>query len=374
VGDEGEDLVRITVRWAAGAPTGTGDFGVPAHRAAPAEPAGFADLAGTVGVGCDPVLLARLLPHLAAALPARHLALILATTYLVGMEAPGRHSLFTQLDLTFDPQPGHGDLAWQARRFDERFSLLTLGLEAGMRGASCALVRAAPVVQAGMEAIAAHVRPGAFAGQRALVVGGSRGLGEVAAKLLAAGGASLPDLSHRRGRGARGGGRDRPMERARGAGRAGGAVRCASPPAHDLAHDLATLAQWAPSHLYYFASPFIPDRAARPLFARSLRAVLRGLCGGVRHAGGGLARQPCRRVCPLVGPCRGAAATLREYAAAKAAAEFAGAHLLPAGLACTMPRLPVLLTDQTAALADGAMEEACAVLLAALSPSRTGRG
>jgi hypothetical protein len=65
--------------------------------------------------------------------------------------------------------------------------------------------------------------------------------------------------------------------------------------------------------------------------------------------------------------------TLREYAAAKAAAEFAGTPL-PAGLACTMPRLPVLLTDQTAALADGAMEEACAVLLALLSPSRTGRG
>jgi hypothetical protein len=137
VGDEGEDLVRITVRWAAGAPTGTGDFGVPAHRAAPAEPAGFANLAGTVGVGCDPVLLARLLPHLAAALPARYLALILATTYLVGMEAPGRHSLFTQLDLTFDPQPGHGDLAWQARRFDERFSLLTLGLEAGDARGEC---------------------------------------------------------------------------------------------------------------------------------------------------------------------------------------------------------------------------------------------
>ncbi|HIQ19342.1 MAG TPA: hypothetical protein EYH41_15410 [Novosphingobium capsulatum] len=376
VGDEGEDLVRITVRWAAGAPTGTGDFGGPAHRAAPAEPAGFADLAGTVGVGCDPVLLARLLPHLAAALPARHLALILATTYLVGMEAPGRHSLFTQLDLTFDPQPGHGDLAWQVRRFDERFSLLTLGLEAGdARGEVRALVRAAPVVQAGMEAIAAHVRPGAFAGQRALVVGGSRGLGEVAAKLLAAGGAQVC-LTYRTGADEARAVADQ-IDRWNGPEAQAVQVArfdAASPPAHDLAHDLATLAQWAPSHLYYFASPFIqtgqPDRFSHDLFARFCAVYVAGfvtLAGALRGSlVGAFAPSSVHVEAPPP--------TLREYAVAKAAAEFAGAHLLPAGLACTMPRLPVLLTDQTAALADGAMEEACAVLLAALSPSRTGRG
>ena len=47
--------------------------------------------------------------------------------------------------------------------------------------------------------VAHRVRPGIFAGQTALIVGGSRGLGEVTAKLIAAGGGT-PIITYQAGK------------------------------------------------------------------------------------------------------------------------------------------------------------------------------
>ena len=49
-------------------------------------------------------------------------------------------------------------------------------------GVAKTLYRPPPQVQADVAALAPLVAPGEFAGQRALVVGGSRGLGEVTVK------------------------------------------------------------------------------------------------------------------------------------------------------------------------------------------------
>ena len=61
----------------------------------------------------------------------------------------------------------------------------------GWAGAVDAFARLPPVPQASSHALLGVVGPAEFADSLALVVGGSRGLGELTAKLLAAGGAKV---------------------------------------------------------------------------------------------------------------------------------------------------------------------------------------
>ena len=61
----------------------------------------------------------------------------------------------------------------------------------GLAGMIESYARVPPAPQASSRELAAMVEPGEFAGSTALVIGGSRGLGEVTAKLLAAGGAKV---------------------------------------------------------------------------------------------------------------------------------------------------------------------------------------
>src|SRR6185295_12415070 len=90
---------------------------------------------------------------------------------------------------------------------------------------------------------------GEFAGVRGLVVGGSRGLGEVTAKLLAVGGADVR-VTYKHGRD--------------GALRVCHEIREAGGQAEALAFDvlqegasLGGLAGWSPSEVYYFPTPYI---------------------------------------------------------------------------------------------------------------------
>ena len=58
----------------------------------------------------------------------------------------------------------------------------------GLSGTVVAFVRPGPQPQPGMRTVASHVSAAEFAPQAALIVGGSRGLGEMTAKIVAAGG------------------------------------------------------------------------------------------------------------------------------------------------------------------------------------------
>jgi nucleoside-diphosphate-sugar epimerase len=91
------------------------------------------------------------------------------------------------------------------------------------------------------------IRDGEFAGQRALVVGGSRGLGEVAAKLLAAGGAQV-QVTYRMGKSDA---KKIADEIIAGGGQAGIQELDVLQPQNDWSGLVA------PTHLYYFASPLI---------------------------------------------------------------------------------------------------------------------
>ncbi len=133
-------------------------------------------------------------PQASVALGTERISAMAALSYLVGMEVPGLHSIFSTLELDFVETPRHlrGKLAYRATDFHDIFRLLSISVGGSeISGEIGAFVRQPPVVQPGMSQLRDIVPAGMFAGRRALVIGGSRGLGEVAAKMLALGGADI---------------------------------------------------------------------------------------------------------------------------------------------------------------------------------------
>ena len=270
-----------------GALGATIDFDWVASQDAPLDAAGLArpedrpcrmrtvaDLPGAAGalpVELDVPSLARLLPNVAARLPLWQVARIVATSRLVGMECPGLHSVYAKLQVEFDAGAAAADgLRFAVAQFDERFSSVVMNIEAtGMRGTVKAFLRPLPTEQPGSRDLKKLVRAGEFQGQRALIIGGSRGIGEVAAKLLAAGGAEV-QLTYRQGK--------QEAEAIVGDIVAGGGIAAAF--AYDVLDPQDTFARqlgenWRPTHLYFFATPFIfvpsrwPHAFSQTFFQRS---------------------------------------------------------------------------------------------------------
>lgn len=146
----------------------------------------------------DATLMGSLFPHATQYLPAWQLSTLLASTRIVGMKCPGLHSVYAKLDLQFstaEPDAMTTEIAQLEYRVlgsDPRIDRIELALQsATATGTIEAFFRPPPVRQASFEQIATLVPNGEFKQQHALVIGGSRGLGEVISKVLAAGGAHI---------------------------------------------------------------------------------------------------------------------------------------------------------------------------------------
>jgi hypothetical protein len=115
---------------------------------------------------------------------------LLLSSYVIGMECPGLHSMLSEMSLCLPEAADHQQsLAFSVESVDPRFRLVTLQICGfGISGKVTSFVRQPPVRQPGMLEIKSLVTPGEFAGSTVLIVGGSRGLGEITAKIIAAGG------------------------------------------------------------------------------------------------------------------------------------------------------------------------------------------
>ena len=142
----------------------------------------------------------KLFPALAIIQSRDSLATLLASTRVIGMKVPGEHSVFLSLEITFAAHPeiprSFTYRVAEFRRSSQRLGVAIAG--AAGRGMLWALVRPAPVVQPEMKIVKHRIPANLFSGRRVIVIGGSRGLGEIAAKVLAAGGAEVA-LSYRLG-------------------------------------------------------------------------------------------------------------------------------------------------------------------------------
>ena len=208
-------------------------------------------MTGVVPLSLSRTLARELFPHVARRLPTSQLAALLATTRVVGVECPGLHSLYSELHLASVDDAPTGHLQYRVTGFDTRFGLATIATEGGgLRGIVKAFRRPAPQRQLTYEVIRQSVQAGEFEGHHALVVGGSRGLGEVVAKAMAAGGAEVTITYHR--------GED-DARRVVGEITSGGGMARFVPLDVTSQHSDGDSGEphCNPTHLYYMATPFI---------------------------------------------------------------------------------------------------------------------
>ncbi|MEM9058069.1 MAG: SDR family NAD(P)-dependent oxidoreductase, partial [Pseudomonadota bacterium] len=326
----------------------------------PRTPKAVADAAlathqGELAHYLDRALLDEVLPGLGAHLPASQIALLLSTTRLVGMQCPGEHSIYAGLTLNLDPTAAESTLRYRVTRFDPRFGAVRIALEGdAARGQIEAFVRPPPQTQPDYEGLRVRVDAGRFAGQRALVIGGSRGLGELCVKALVAGGAEVCFTYHRGEADARRVAATLPEGRAR-------FVRC------DAADPQAPAAGFnmAPTHLYYFATPFIfagvRGRFSDTLYRRFSQIYIEGFWG----LADALAARGLEAVLyPSSVAVDEWPPGMHEYAVAKRGGEAVCEALARQHPLCIhRPRLPRLNTDQTASNIPVPCKDATEVML-----------
>jgi len=265
---------------------------------------------------------------------------------VVGMAVPGLHSVFSSLVYA----PGSGsELRLQVRRWDPRFRLFIVDFRGALEGELRAFLRPPPQAQPGMRELAAHVQPREFAGTRSLVVGGSRGLGEVVAKLLAAGDGEVT-VTYASGR-------DDGLRVAADIGAAG------TGKAHVLALDLGgphfepPVLSAPPDSVYYFATPRIFRKKSgtfdAELFAEFTRFYLQRLselCLWLEFIAS--TDRKITMYVPSSVFVDERPVGMTEYAMAKAAAEVLAEDLNRSlrRVRVLHSRLPRLATDQTASV------------------------
>jgi NAD(P)-dependent dehydrogenase (short-subunit alcohol dehydrogenase family) len=321
----------------------------------------WANQTGAVTTSPSDDEIAALFPALSNSIGVSAVHALLATSHVVGMACPGLHSLFAGLDVSRDPASDRArTLGYAVSKTDARFRSLQIEVAgSGITGRLDAFARHPPATQPGMTAISAHVAKGAFAGQRALIVGGSRGLGEVTAKIIAAGG-GYPVISYRDGK--------REAEAVAADIRAAGG-QC------DVIHYDALDPAGSPldgigavDSCYYFATAKIFQRKSALVEPEKLRTFLSYYADGFYN------------LCTALTPNRGgkigvfypstvaideATSTTAEYAMAKAAGEVLAKYLnefLPT-VHVVSRRLPRIMTDQTATIGVARALDALDVML-----------
>ncbi len=282
---------------------------------------------------------------------------------LVGMVCPGLYSIFSQLALRFTADAAANGLSFRVRGFDERFRLAQMDVAgSGIRGLVTAALRPTPVGQPGMDAFKTVVEASEFRATTALIIGGSRGLGAVTAKAIAAGGGRVV-VSYAVGK----------AEANSVLGEI--AAACGADAARILPYDIGQDASgqlagidWPVNQVYYFATPHIfrptgalysPDRLNEYLqfYVDGFYAV----CTGLRDAGAAelSAFYPSS---VFVDECPKG---MTEYGMAKLAGEklCADINQFTPGMRVVVSRLPRILTDQTMSIVPLECRDALDVML-----------
>lgn len=310
-------------------------------------------------------MAARLFPCLTATLGLGRTVSLGLVSALVGMVVPGLYSILSTIRLDFgacDEAPGW--LEYRVALSDLRFRMATIAVSGpGLSGSVGVFMRFPPVPAPTLEQAEARLSGREFADRQALVVGGSRGLGACAAKLIAAGGGSVA-LTYLSGLS------EAEAICAEIADRYG-PDRCAIV-RYDCAADPARQLDTVPgsfTHVYYFATGPIAD----PSDGRFDRVRFDGfvdiyVAGFERLARTLVERQPetpLHMLYPSSAFVEMRPRSMTEYAMAKAAGEILCVDLARRhrSLTISTPRLPRVLTDQTATVPPVPSEDPVAVLL-----------
>jgi NAD(P)-dependent dehydrogenase (short-subunit alcohol dehydrogenase family) len=319
------------------------------------------DAAGVSPIEADADALSRIFPRACNILEQRRVAALMTLSQIVGMECPGLHSLLSGVDVRFDVSDPSPAIEWRVTRHRLAAAPIRIAVSGGgLAGTVAALVRPAPVEQLTAAEMKARVTAGEFAGQHALVIGGSRGLGEVVAKAVAAGGGKVTLTYHAGEADAR-----RVAADIESIGRTCGVEHFDATSADAAARERLVTA--GATHLYYFATPRIgAGRAGRfdsELWARFHAAYVDGFAHLVFAAAD--FNKKLRVFYPSSVFVNEVPSSQMEYVAAKAAGEMICrlvARQYP-NIGILASRLPRMTTDQTVSLLGAPPRSAVGVML-----------
>jgi acyl dehydratase/NAD(P)-dependent dehydrogenase (short-subunit alcohol dehydrogenase family) len=366
-------LTTVTLVVGTGTPKGT--TGIDPPDAAPrtretVKPANFirikemAKLSGWMDTLDRIKEIERHFPYASSAIGGYRVAAIALLSTLVGMICPGLHSLFGgfAVELVGDSHNQDG-IRFKVSATDERFRMVRMSVSgAGICGLVQAFLRWPPIAQASLTEIMRIVGPTEFAGSVALIIGGSRGLGALTAKILAAGGGRVI-LTYATGR--------------------ADAAELTEEIRNQTASDVCQVLQYnvhedaatqlrninaGVTHLYYFATSNIARQKESPfvtsLFDEFVGMYVKGFydcCHHLSEHGSGAltAFYPSSIFLENNPP------DMTEYCMAKMAGELLCANMNRAGgrVHIVVSRLPRLLTDQTATVLPVGAEDALKVML-----------
>jgi acyl dehydratase/NAD(P)-dependent dehydrogenase (short-subunit alcohol dehydrogenase family) len=306
---------------------------------------------------------ARLYPCCAAVFGAGRVDAIARLSTLVGMVCPGLRSIFSGFDLRMVPSLRKNGLGFRVRRADERFRVVDIEVAGdGIEGAVTAFLRQAPVSAPPLDTLSPLVGPDDFRGVTALVIGGSRGLGAAAARIIAVGGGRTA-ITY-----VVGSTEACETERACAEAVGPGSCRVLRYDAREDAAAQLTPLEWPVNQLYYFATPAIFRPKAgfytSGRFAEFCRIYVDGFAAAVaalRARGTG----ELSIFYPSSVALDGGPRDMLEYCMAKAAGEALCAEMNRSleGTRVLAVRLPRVWTDQTAVVAPSDSVDPVSVLL-----------
>lgn len=308
----------------------------------------MADQGGLLRFATPPAVAGCQFAELTSRVGPAMVAALACLSSLVGMVCPGLTSILSGLDvdcLGREAGAGSEALAYRTEHVDERFRSVRMAVEGGgLRGVVDAFARPPPTVQPTVAEAAGRVLPDSYRGATALVVGGSRGMGEVVAKLVAAGGGRTI-ISYATGE------QDARRVGAEIDASGGDCLLCALDVRRPIADQLRDV---RPTHVYYFATcPIFIKRSPtydQAIFETFIRYYVTGfneLCSALLASQTELTAFYPSSVAVEERP-----ANMTEYAMAKAAGEILCADLtrFTPRLRIVVSRLPRVLTDQTASI------------------------
>jgi acyl dehydratase len=297
-------------------------------------------------------------PYLFHFLDLNQISEILATTRLVGMICPGLHSIYSELFLETNRANKSKNLKFKVSSFDRRFGMLEMKLAGPtLKGKIIAFSRPANKEQISMKEANKLKLSKEFTNQRAVIIGGSRGLGEVVAKIISAGGGSVRISFHQ--------GMQDALNICNEIKRAGGDADCFQfnvlekpNPEKDI------LGEFKPTHIYYFATPLIPQTQNQSFNQEIYEDLCNYYVEGFQNTFlqfQGLIRN---FFYPSTSYIDENPKMFLEYVAAKKKAEeILGVIEKKNKIIIFKPRLPKMATDQTVSLTSSDSEDAAPIML-----------
>jgi len=148
------------------------------------------DKNGIVELNCPRSLAAVLFPHISKVIAPVQVAELLSLTRLVGMECPGLRSVLSSFELhSTCPVTTQSCAHYKVVAVNERFLKADIEMMGpSMKGVIKTFVRPGPQKQPSFGEVRKKIDPGILNNHTALIIGGTRGIGEITAKIIAAGG------------------------------------------------------------------------------------------------------------------------------------------------------------------------------------------